>query len=476
MKKLKNLIGFSFGPLISLVIGFLSVPIITRIVTPAEYGYGVLFLIITNLIFIVSSLGMDQSFIRYYYEEKNKLKLFIQCIMISLFGGVLTTIVLFVFKDYIISIFFEKLSLKEQFLTYSCLVSSIFINTFFRFFQLIIRMEQKGAIFSLTQIALKSFEITFFFIFLHIFSNHIYALVLSQIMNIAIVLIFLYPIVFKILFKSTHDKKNIFKKSFEDKHQIKSMVKYGAPFIGTLLLAWSFQFIDRTLLSLLSNSKQVGLYSSAFKISSLLVSIQVIFTTYWIPMVLKKVNSTNFNAFLLKSLNIITPIVIFIGLLLMVLKESIVNLFGGDFAEASILIPFVLAFPIMYTISEITSIGILIGKKTVYSLYINLITLIVGTLLNFHLIDNYGGVGAAIGTSIIYLVFYILRTIYGLKSYRFNINKSHYAMIAFFYISLFYDLYFHLNNLVEYLCVFLMFLIILLFNLKSLRSLKNNEE
>lgn len=464
------MIGFSFGPLISLVIGFLTVPIITRIVTPAEYGYGVLFLITTNLIFIISSLGMDQSFIRYYYEEKNKLKLFIQCIKISLFGGILISIILLIFKDYIINLFFENLLLKEQILIYICLILSIFINTFFRFFQLVIRMEQKGALFSLIQIGLKSFEIIFFFIFLNIFSNHIFALVLSQIINITLVLILLYPTVYKLLFKSTHDIKNSFKDSFKDRQKIKKMIKYGFPFIGTLLLAWSFQFIDRTLLSLLSNSEQVGLYSSAFKISSLLVSIQVIFTTYWVPIVLKKVNSSNIKDFLLKSLNTITPIVILIGLLLTFLKEKIVNLFGGEFAEASVLIPFVLAFPIMYTISEITSIGILIGKKTIYNLYINLITLIIGILLNYNLIQYYGAVGAAIGTSIIYLVFYILRTIYGLKSFRFDINKSHYTMIGLFYLSIFYDLYFRLNSFIEFLVVFCIFLIILVFNLKSLRS------
>lgn len=475
MKKLKNLIGFSFGPVISLLIGFLTVPIITRIVTPAEYGYGVLFLISTNLIFIISSLGMDQSFIRFYYEEKNKLKLFLQCVTISLVGGILVSIIMLVLKDYIISLFFNDLKVKEQLLIYLCLVFSIFINTFFRFFQLIIRMEQKGYLFSLTQIGLRSFEIVFFFIFLELFSNHIYALVLSQIINIMMVLIALFPIVFKILFKSTTTNQETFK-TFIRKHEIKPMIKYGTPFIGTLILAWSFQFIDRTLLSLLTSSKQVGLYSSAFKISSLLVSIQVIFTTYWIPIVLKKVNSLDFESFILKSLNTITPIVVFIGLLLTFLKDKIVNLFGGDFSEASLLIPFILAFPIMYTISEITSVGILIGKKTIYNLYINLTTLIIGTFLNFYLIKDYGAIGAAIGSSIIYLIFYILRTIYGLKSYRININKSHYVMISYFYIVLFYDLYLRLNSTNEFLIISSIFLLILSFNLKSLRSKTQNEK
>ena len=67
---IKHFFIIGSGTLISMIIGFLTTPIITRIVDPTSYGQFSIFTMYSNMALMVLYLGLDQSVVRYFYEKK----------------------------------------------------------------------------------------------------------------------------------------------------------------------------------------------------------------------------------------------------------------------------------------------------------------------------------------------------------------------------------------------------------------------
>ena len=69
----KKFIEFSIGNGIVLLLGFISSPIITRIISPEEYGKASMFTTFTSLIVLIATMGMDQAYIRYFNDEEEEI-------------------------------------------------------------------------------------------------------------------------------------------------------------------------------------------------------------------------------------------------------------------------------------------------------------------------------------------------------------------------------------------------------------------
>ena len=66
----KKFIGFWLGPIIGAVISFITVPIISYLVSPDQFGMSNMFTLANNIITLIVLLGIDQAFIREYNETK----------------------------------------------------------------------------------------------------------------------------------------------------------------------------------------------------------------------------------------------------------------------------------------------------------------------------------------------------------------------------------------------------------------------
>ena len=99
MELLKKFFSFSIGSYISLIIGFFSLPIITRIISPEQYGIFSFFLLITNLGNSLLILGLEQGFARYFYEEKNKTLLLYNCLKYPILMWCILSTIIFLNKE-----------------------------------------------------------------------------------------------------------------------------------------------------------------------------------------------------------------------------------------------------------------------------------------------------------------------------------------------------------------------------------------
>ena len=69
---LKKFLSFSYGSWVGLIIGFLATIISTRILPPEDFGKASIFTIAMSVGMIFITCGTDQSFVRFFYEEKNE--------------------------------------------------------------------------------------------------------------------------------------------------------------------------------------------------------------------------------------------------------------------------------------------------------------------------------------------------------------------------------------------------------------------
>ena len=158
---LKKFLSFSLGSYVAMGIGFVTTPIVTRIIPPEEYGIFSIYNLIVNIILLLSLVGLDQGFIRYFYEVDNRKNLLKKCILMSLINYFVVILLVLLFREKISIYIFQKSNLKYIII----LIFHVFIMIFNTFIIRLIRMEQKGFVFSILQILTPLLNFLFVILF-----------------------------------------------------------------------------------------------------------------------------------------------------------------------------------------------------------------------------------------------------------------------------------------------------------------------
>ncbi|MED0988002.1 lipopolysaccharide biosynthesis protein [Bacillus paramycoides] len=420
----KKFIDYALGSGVLLLLGFISSPLSTRLFSPEEFGKFSMFLLYANIINIIILMGLDQSFIRYFYKEKgNQSRLLYHTLKIPLITCIVVSIIL--------ALFFEKVS-TSLFGTIDVQLLVLFtINNFSmligRFALLVIRMQQKGKLYSIVQIGQKlSYILIILLLFIPLknsFLTLVYAFVLSNII-LAIIAIVFERKLWVINTQKLKDKRL--------NTSTKELLKFGAPLMFTLLVTWMFQSADRLFIQHYYNHAELGLYSAAFSIIALLNAVQNAFTTFWVPVAYEQYEKNGDNRIFFKNItNVVAFVMFLICILIIFFKDIIIFILGEEFREASKIMPFLVFMPLMYTISETTVLGINFMKKSYYHVLIACCVAGLNIVGNFLLVPRFGAVGAAISTGLAYIIFFSIRTFISNKLYHVDFNlKRIYLMIV----------------------------------------------
>ncbi len=269
-KLIKQFFSFSLGGYISLLIGFISLPFVTRLISPEQYGVFSLFSLILNLQLIFLLMGLDQGFVRYFYEVENKMKLLFRCIKYPIYLFILTLPLVIIFQKKISLYIFQKIDIKMLIILEVTILLTILNN----FTLLTIRMSQKGLQYSLLQIFNQLFNFLFIIVFYKILGDSYDVLIISYFLSLVLVVL-----------TSLYFIRNTFKTQIEENKEIntKELLKYSYPFVLTFSLTWIFQSSDKIAIKIFSNFTELGLYSTALIIIKLFNVIQSGFTTFWVP-------------------------------------------------------------------------------------------------------------------------------------------------------------------------------------------------
>ena len=200
------------------------------------------------------------------------------------------------------------------------------------------------------------------------------------------------------------------------------------------LTGFTYLFVsktDKVLLGYFLTSKDVGIYTPALVIASLLTLISTAFKYIFLPTVSEYFSKNDIRGLepLFKStskwnLLIVLPMFLFI---LMFPKEILRVLYGSEYTGGYLAL-IVLSFGISMNDFAGTSANILVaGGRTKLNLACEVIAAITNVILNIILIPRYGIVGAAIGTGVSFMARNISALLFVHGAYGIHPYKKNYV-------------------------------------------------
>lgn len=395
----RKILSFAVGPLFSGVLAVFSIPLLAWFFQPEDIGRNNIYQVCMSFSVLFFGFGLDQAYVREYHESDRRADLLKACFAPGLFALVFTALISIVYWREISLALFGVAVKKWYFLLVFC----AFFTFIERFLSLVLRMKEKGILFSLCQIVPKIAILSGIFFAYKLDADRDYSLLLS-INFVSLVC------VVGILLHLNKIELIGFIKSNLDADLVSRVFRFGLPLVGAGLAYWGLSASTSMFLRHFSGFKDLGLYSMAVSLAGVFTIFQTVFTTVWMPIVFKWVA----NGESLDRVDIVVRrVVFFIGVafsLAGIFSFVLDYLLPSDYKIINTLIVCSIAQPLLYTLSEVTVIGLAIKRKSSFSLLAALSALTSNVLFCLALVPRYGASGAVVANAIAYFTFLVART------------------------------------------------------------------
>lgn len=406
---LSGFLSYFYGNFVVLLLGFIQTPIVTRIMSTDEYGRTGMFETAVSVIYIFAILGMDQSYIRYYYKKDiDRVALLKQCLVPSLAIVTGLSVIYAVFSGYANNYLFERNGIDITILV----ISYTIISVFERFFFLDVRMQQNGKLYSNINIAEKVLSILTILGAWYFLGNDfrisLYALAIPWGCTTAFIIIrFIYV-------NRGYKKHREAEKAAYVKIPQKELVSYGLPFIMVLLMEWLLSSCDKLALKTWSTYDELGVYNSAMKIIVLLLTFKNTFIAYWSPVAMERFENGKMeeNKVFFRHAYEVTQFLCVCGACgLILFRRVVVLLLGRDYRGAESIIPFLTLMPVFAIMFEITNQSIKYSKHNMYLNLASAVAIVCNVAGNAMLVPKFAGTGAAVTTGISYIAYFAMGSV-----------------------------------------------------------------
>ena len=269
---------FVLGDVLNKAVPFLLLPILTRYLSPSDYGLIASFMILIPVFGIILGFGSESSiFSNYFRMDKNNLKIFI--------GNVLY-LVAFSFI-LLVLVFFLLISENETLLGFNR--NWLFLALILSLSQLITTMnlrlwiaEEKPMIYSIYQV-LQTFLSAILSLVLVIYFNMKWE---GYLLGYSVSIFFFSLISFIIMFKRGYLKFSL------NVSYIKDALKFGLPLVPNAAANWMKSSSDRVIILYIIGSYYAGIYSVAFQFAMVITIIATGFNKAWSSFLFKKLSSS----------------------------------------------------------------------------------------------------------------------------------------------------------------------------------------
>lgn len=414
--KLKYLMAYSFGAAGSAVFGFLTLFFMAWYIPKQEIGLFSFFQTLVNLLVIVVPMGLDQAYVREYHEKYNKRSLF----YITLFPVLIVFCMLSVggsfYANEISRYAFSRNDPNLILWLYIASFSSIMI----RYFALVVRMEENVIAYSLSQL-LPKIVLLLFVIALPFFKfSYVDGLTLSILYTVSLLFTLTYFVAVK--FELI---KYAVRAEIGSSKEFSTLFKYSFPLMLSGLAFWGLTAMDRLFISKLSSFEELASYSVAITFVSGVLLLQTVFSTVWIPLVFKAAAKKREQKIIQRGIDIFTVLLVIIWGVVSILSYLIPKFLPSAYKDIDLIVISSLSYPILLIMTDVTSLGINLSKRTFFSFLSTIVAVLFNVILNFCLIKKYGALGAAVATSLSFYVYFATKTYFAFRyHYKFSFIKG----------------------------------------------------
>lgn len=395
----RNIIGFAVGPLSAAGLGLLTVPLIAGAFSPEDVGRLNILQVTVSFCLIFLTLGLDQAYVREFHESCDRAALLKICIIPGTLLLVVAIISSIFFRVELSRLLFGIAQPIYYWLTLVC-VAAVFFS---RFLSLVLRMQERGLEFSMSQAIPKA-------LLLALVSGIIWSGISRDFLILQLTFMTSVLAVLIVILCYTGEQWYPAISAGISYGQLRALLKFGGPLVFSGLGYWGLVATSSIVLRALSTFSELGVYSIATSLAGVATVFQAIFSVVWAPIVYRWVSEqrdlARVHIVAQQALAAICGILLICGMFSWVADY----LLPAKYADVKYLVPCAIIPPLLYTLSEVTCVGITISRRTMLTVWVTLAALCVNVLLNLLFARNHGAAGAVMANSVAYMVFFVART------------------------------------------------------------------
>mgnify|MGYP000013267092 FL=1 len=390
-KLLRNTAWYFVGTVISAILGFISSPILTRVLTTEVYAQYGMVASFTTLVATFVYLGQDEAFMRYFDRRKEPFgSFFWRCIRLPL---VLCIIILFLLLEpnhIVLSWVFACDIQNKIAILIAAYIAMLVLQ---RFLMLTARMEERAANYSVSNIATK----VMFFVALYVFYFmgqvvELTELVLALMVGVLCALAINLVVVVKVKHGANPEGEDI---------TSKELLYFGVPFAISSTMLWVVPLLEKIVIRDLTNWTVLAIYTSAAIFVTAMGLIKTTVNSIWVPYAYKHyTNEAEFKKTFRQVGVSLCWLCLMILAGLIVVRRWVVFIFDSAYYDSMLIAPALVCGACFDLLTCIYSIGINIKKKTQFHVIVPFVQLAISMATLYIGLPRWG----LIATGISYLL------------------------------------------------------------------------
>ena len=394
--------------------GFILLPLITKTLGAYDYGIWAQISITISLLTPMALLGLSMALVRFLSAEKDPERIregLYSIIVFVLFTGSGISFLVLLLSDPLAVSVFGDITTSPYIKAGSFLILLSALNQLALFYFRISQQTRTFAIFTIFRV----FGQLFLVLALLLSGFGVMGVILAHLtVDAALFVVAMVRIIAQVGFalpKFTY---------------LTEYLRYSLPLTPNSLIRWITDSSDRYLIGFFLGVGSVGIYSAAYAIGNLvqlfISPIQfILFPT--LSKLYDEGKSNDVKVYLSYSMKYFLFIAIPAVFGLTVLSKPLLEIFTSpEFVPGSSVIPFIALAGLMAGVFQIVINITHLVKRTQFNLVIHVIAAVINVILNVLLIPMIGILGAAIATTLSYLVMVIICTIVSFRYITFNLH------------------------------------------------------
>ncbi|MGE4465989.1 flippase [Sphaerochaeta sp.] len=396
-KLLKNSFIYVLGDVLNKSIPFFMLPILTRYLSPGDYGIIASFSALVSVFAVCSGLSVHGAVnVNFFRMGKEELKEYIGNTIIILN---VSTLIIFVITFIISPIIGKRLSLPTEWILIAVILAfSQFLTTINLVLWTAEQKPKQYTIYQLSQtLLLASLSLMFIVALKMDWKGQLIAQSIGTILFAGFSFLFII--------------KRGYLRFKLNKEYVSDALKFGIPLIPHQLSMWLKTGSDRMILMALVGSAQTGIYSVGYQLGMVINVLVTAFNKAWSPYLFRVLaDNPKFETKLklVKFTYIYMVSIMVIALIFSFSTKYIIPIFLGKkfVAATAYLIYFSIAFAFQGMYSMVGNY-VFYAKKTNLVAYVTFTTSLLHVAMTYTFVKMYGSIGAAYSTVISYFLTFI---------------------------------------------------------------------
>ncbi|MFL0411281.1 lipopolysaccharide biosynthesis protein [Microbacterium paludicola] len=396
--KASRIAQFALGPIVAASVGAVATPLISWHYDVADVGRLNILQTTTNLAVVLLFLGLDQAYVREYHESQSKAQVFatsmaLPVLLLVILAGAVAFVPMGV-ASFLYGVDDPALAWG----TMAAIGTAVGV----RALSLVVRMQERGLAFAASQSVPKITLVAAVLLLGPLLPTAFGSLLGFTIAASAVALLPLSITTWRVWSQASWRRVN--------KPMLRTMLRYSVPLCLASFASVSLSSAGSFTLRGAASFTELGTYSVAVSVAGFAVVIQSIFSVVWAPILYRSVADGSHlelvNKVRDRGLAVVTLAFAAAGMFSWLLDFILPREYG----DVKFLVIATVAQPLLYTMSEITSAGIGVTRRSSFALGATAIALAVGIATNLVLVPVLGASGAVIASAAAFWLLFVLKT------------------------------------------------------------------